>query len=67
MLAISSGFPILRSAILLAMALRASSGIFRVMSVSISPGAMALQRMLRRPISLAIDLVKPIMPALVAA
>src|ERR1700730_17766302 len=38
-----------------------------VSSVRTYPGATALQVMLREPISLAIDLVKPISPALAAA
>ena len=37
------------------------------MSVSIKPGAMALQRTLRLPSSAAIDLVKPMIPAFAAA
>ena len=38
-----------------------------VISVSINPGAMALQRMFREPNSLAILLVNPIKPAFEAA
>jgi hypothetical protein len=37
------------------------------MSVSMNPGAIALQRILRLPTSAAIDFVNPMIPALLAA
>ena len=44
-----------------------SSESFAVISVSIKPGAITLQRMFRDPSSRAIDFEKPIIPALDAA
>jgi hypothetical protein len=40
---------------------------FEVISVSINPGAIALQRILREPNSSATDFVNPITPAFEAA
>ena len=61
--ATSSGVPPLFKGIEASQALRASSGIFPVISVMINPGAMAFERTPREPSSRATDLVNPIIPA----
>ena len=62
-LATSSGVPPRRRGICSAQAFFTSSGSALVISVMMKPGAMALWRILRTPISLAADLVKPMIPA----
>src|ERR1035437_9940651 len=65
--AMSAGVPSRARGIWVRSAERASAVIAPVMSVSMNPGAIALQRMLREASSLATDLVSPINPALLAA
>ena len=66
-LATSSGFPPRFKGIPLTHSAFTSSLRLYVISVSIKPGAMALQRMFLEPNSFATDFVKPIIPALEAA
>ena len=61
--ATSSGVPPLLNGIVFNHSSLASSGIWFVMSVMMKPGAIQLALMLRDPISLAIDLARPIIPA----
>ena len=65
--ATSSGVPARRSGIVFAHSARISSGIALVMSVAMKPGAIQFTLMPRGPISLAMDLEKPISPAFDAA
>ncbi len=65
--AMSSGVPRRSSGIPALSVVRASGVIAAVMSVSMKPGATTLARMFRDASSLAIDLVMPISPALLAA
>ena len=66
-LAISSGVPPRLSGIASRQPFTVSSGKEPVISVSIKPGAIALQRILREPNSKATDFVKPKIPAFEAA
>jgi len=66
-LAISFAVPPRLSGIALRQPSTISGASFAVISVSIKPGAMALQRIFREPNSKATDLVKPKIPALEAA
>lgn len=65
--AISSGDPPRLSGILLRHPCTTSSGKLPVISVSIKPGAITLERILRDPNSRAIDFENPMIPALEAA
>ena len=66
-LATSSGVPPLFNGIASRHCCTISSGSFPVISVSIKPGAIALQRIFRDPNSSAIERVNPKIPALEAA
>ena len=61
--ATSSGVPPRFNGMIFIQSALASSEIWFVMSVMMNPGAMQFALMLRDPISLAIDLANPIMPA----